>query len=168
MALNSEYRCINGQSYSDVILNTYGTMDLYVKGLSDNNGEPNALPVSGQIFKWDNTLVNNETTTVLINKKSVKYATLIGFGIPVQPNPNMSTYKDPLSTSYTASADGETTITIAALQGCEVVQVTKEIHPLTTSQYTFNQTAGTITLVGGLSLVKDETLFVIYKKTVQV
>jgi len=76
-------------------------------------------------------------------------------------------YKNVLSASYTTiSSEGETVITITALQNNQLVRVTKEIKELLPSQYSFNSVSGTITLLGDLVLSTGETLFVIYKTTV--
>jgi len=76
-------------------------------------------------------------------------------------------YKDVLNAYHTGvSSDGETVITIAALQNNQVLKVTKEIRELVPSQYTFNAESGTITLLGDLVLITGETLFVLYKTTV--
>lgn len=164
-----EYLCIEGQSLSDVILNTYGSMDFYVKGLFDNGLEPEKVPVSGQRFLWDNTVIDISGTAIRATPFNEKYATLVGFGIPDQPNPSMSTYKDTLQEQYTATNPaGETLITITALQGNEVIQIDKEIRPLKTAEFSVNNVTGVIQLLGGLVLEQGETLFIIYKKTVSV
>ena len=40
------YYAVSGQSFSDVCLNTYGTLDNYIKLLEDNNLVPDAAPYS--------------------------------------------------------------------------------------------------------------------------
>ena len=150
------------------MLNTYGSLDYYVKGLADNGAQPENPPTSGRVFMWDSSLIGPNNVQQLLAKQKIKYATLTGFGEPEQPNPSMSTYKDTLQAQYTASAAaGETSITITDLQNNEIVQIDKGIQPLLTSQYTFTPATGVINLVG-VVLEKDETPFVIYKKTVSV
>jgi hypothetical protein len=162
-----QYNCVNGQSWSDVCLNTYGSMDLYIKFLNDNALEPNSLPYSGEPVQWDNALTNNQTTSTLIRNNSIIFCTLTGYGVPVQQNPTMSLYNDVQpQVSYTASTSGETIATITALQGNSIIQVIKEIKPLKPAQYSFNSLTGTITLLGGESLAHGETLFVTYKKQI--
>jgi len=160
------YACVSGQSWSDVVLNTYQTMDMYVKFLNDNNLTPDSLPLSGQKVLWDESLVFDTTVKTQISNNGIKYATLLGFGIPEQINPILEMYKDTREAQYTASANGETTVTITELQGCEIVQVTKEVQPLKNAAFNFNSITGQVTLLGGLSLVAGETLFIIYKKTI--
>ena len=168
MPLNTQYICTEGQSWRDVVLNTYGSLDYYVKGLADNGAQPENPPTSGRVFMWDSSLIGPNNVQQLLAKQKIKYATLTGFGEPEQPNPSMSTYKDTLQAQYTASAAaGETSITITDLQNNEIVQIDKGIQPLLTSQYTFTPATGVINLVG-VVLEKDETLFIIYKKTVTV
>lgn len=159
-----QFNCIYGSSWTDVCLNTYGSLDFYVKLLNDNGVEPNQQPYSGQPVYWDDTLVENQTTTTINSRNNIIYATLTGFGNQV--NPISSMYKDVLNAQYTATVDGETVVTIMELQDNEVIAVTKEIKELFTSDYTFNATSATITLQGGLELVAGESLFVLYKKTI--
>ena len=163
MPLNSQYNCIAGQSFSDVVLNTYGSMDYYVKGLNDNGFSPNDIPNTGQRFMWDNTLVKDESTAILINNNSVKYATLTGFGTPEQPHLNMGQYYDTRAASYTATVDGETVAAIILTQGAIAVRATLEVKDLLDSEYIFNSTAGTWTLVAPKKMAKGQTLFVLYK-----
>lgn len=161
-----QFNCVFGSSWTDVCLNTYGSLDYYVKLLNDNGVEPNQQPYSGQPIVWDETLVQNQTISTTIRKNNIIYATLTGFGNQVNPISTM--YKDPLNAQYVATSDGETVITITALQGNEIISVTKEVKQLLTSEYIFDAIAGTVTLVGGLSLAEGESLFVLYKKTVVV
>ena len=159
------FNCASGSSFSDVCMNTYGSMDYYVKGLNNNGISPNDVPESGQAFMWDASVVNDQTLQHVTNTNNIIYATL--FGLPGQPNiPTVGQYSDTRNTSYTASSDGETVITLTILQGAQIVQIEKEIKPLLASQFIFNAVAGTITLTDGISLVKGETLAILYKVTI--
>lgn len=160
------YNCVFGQSYSDVCLNTYGTMDYYVKMLNDNNLSPNDLPSTGQVVNWDETLVQNQTIRRLTDKNKIIFATLLGYGVPEQTNPIINMYKDVRNTSYTATTDDETELTLVELQGAEIVQIEKEIKPLKSTQFIFDDVTGKISLLGGLSLATGESLFILYKKQV--
>ena len=82
-----QYNCVNGQSLSDVCLNTYGTMNKYVKLLNDNGLSPNDVPNTGQIIMWDETQVLDQSTQSVINANKTIYATLLGYGTPEQVNP---------------------------------------------------------------------------------
>lgn len=158
----TQYNCINGQSFTDVCLDTYGTLDLYGKFLNENAISPNDTPLTNQVIVYDATLVKNKIL------RGRKYSTFTGFSNPEQITPIMSVYKDTIGTSYTATdVAGETVITITALQNNEIVQIEKGILPLKASQFIFNSVAGTITLVD-VVLEEAETIFVIYKKTVSV
>lgn len=158
------YKCYEGQSFTDVCLNTYGSLDYYVKMLNDNGISPEDEPVTSQIVNWDNQLVANQAIQTNLTQNKIIFATLkgkytINSIIPV----NM--YKDVIQASYTATTEGETVVTITALQNNEIIQVTKGILPLKATEYTFSASTGVITLVG-VELGLDETLFVLYKKTI--
>lgn len=154
------FNCVSNSSFSDVCINTYGSMDRYVKLLLDNGVEPNEVPYSGQQVLWDNTLVSNQSIQSLTASNNVVYATLYGANNQ-NSIPMPQQYSDTRSATYTASVDGETTITITDLQGNQVVQIEREVKPLLTSEFSFNSSTGVITLVDSLSA--GETLFVIYK-----
>jgi hypothetical protein len=159
------HNCVYGSSWFDVCLNTYQTLDHYIKLLNDNGCEPNIPPVSGQQILWDETLVIDSSTLKLTLHNGIIYATLAGVGVPVPPNATIMNY---LSTqqqvSYTATATSETVITFTPLQttGAVIISITKEVKPMKTSDYIANMTAGTITLLNGLELTKGQTLFLIY------
>ena len=59
----------------DVCLNTYGSLDSYVKLLNDNGIEPDSFPESNQAVQWDNTLVVNQTIRTVTVKKNITYST---------------------------------------------------------------------------------------------
>jgi len=163
------YSTIYGQSFSDAVCNTYGTMDKYVQMLNENGISPDDIPSTAQQLTWDNTQVVDQSALSLLSQKNIKFATLFGTGAETSPdpiNPTTMYYKDPRNAQYTATTDGETVVTITALQGNEVVSVTKELKQLLPSDYIFDDVAGTITLTGGLSLMTGETIFVLYKKTI--
>ena len=63
------YFCTLGQSFSDVCLSTYKTLDDYVKLLNDNLLTPNSVPYSAQSITWDSnyqSAVITVTQTVVI------------------------------------------------------------------------------------------------------
>ena len=74
-------------------------------------------------------------------------------------------YKDVREKQYTSNTSNLSTVTITDLIGCEIITIEKEIKPLLISEYTFNSVSGTIALVG-ITLDKNETLFILYKKLV--
>ena len=159
-----QYKCQWGQTWTDVVMNTYGTMDLYVKFMNDNVLTPNSLPYSNQSVIFDPTLLNDETTTALINNNDIVYSTGVNSAIPAQPQPVSQYWETQPIAQYTATNPaGETVITIVAIQGGQVLGVMKGISPLTTSQYSANTTTGVITLTGGVELAEHETLFVTYQ-----
>jgi len=173
----STYLGIEGQSYSDIVLNTYGSLDFYAKFLDDNNLSPEDAPYSGQVFTWDETLVVNQAQTNSLLRNNIKFSTLSGIPTLNQnlpPNapptpPNMAQTIKPIGVSYTATTDGESVVTLTELQGAEsIVQIEKELKPLKTSEFVADLTAGTITLVGDKSLAAGETLFIIYNKIISI
>jgi hypothetical protein len=178
------FKAVNGQSLADVCMNTYGTMDYFVKLLQDNNiANANQLPYTGQQFKWDETLVKDGLVQISTANGSIKYATssesnnntfyIVG-GTPAAYQPPAPSggaalpvgyYQKTSSTSYTATADGESVITFIALQGKDILQIEREIKPLLTTDYSFNKTTGVLTLINSLSA--GETLFILYTEIIK-
>ncbi|CAB4126253.1 hypothetical protein UFOVP153_60 [uncultured Caudovirales phage] len=179
------YKCHSGQSFSDVCLNTYGTLDKYVKMLEDNNCTPDTAPYSNEAITWDNNLVADQSVLTKIVNANITFATSFGLNNnnyfqvlgtenptvmavnpePINPPGGTSMYIKPLSLDYTASG-GETVITIVELQGMNVQQIEREIKPLKKSEFIFDQLTGTITLVGVDPLGEGEILFILYTQTV--
>ncbi len=79
----SEFIAISNSTIYDVCLNTYGTLNLLGKLMDDNNHEGvNANPAQGQVFLFDENLVNVQTNQSLVQNYSIaagenqlKYAT---------------------------------------------------------------------------------------------
>lgn len=71
-----KFNCLDGSSWLDVCLNTYGNLDSFVKMLTDNSIFPESPPISGQQIVWDNTLVENQSITKTIQSKKIIFATL--------------------------------------------------------------------------------------------
>jgi len=62
----NSYYAVNGQSLYDICLNTYGTLDYIVKLMLDNNiSGLGYVPLSGQQFIYDSTLVDDQQITQL-------------------------------------------------------------------------------------------------------
>jgi hypothetical protein len=78
-----EFIAISNSTIYDVCLNTYGTLDYLIKLMVDNNiTDINTNPINGQIFLYDDTLVNkisnvNNNTNLIINSNlaQLKYTT---------------------------------------------------------------------------------------------
>lgn len=157
-----QFSAQNGSSFTDICLNTYGTLDKYVKMLNDNGIEPNDIPFSGQVIVWDDTEVLNQTVQTFLSRNNTIFATLTGFGVPEQVNPITTMYKDSVFTTYTASTEHETLISLPDLVGHEMVQITQEIKPLKTDLFAWDATVGTLQLLDE-PLAQDETLFIISK-----
>ena len=56
------YYCLDGQSFSDVCLATYQTLDKYAKMLNDNGIDANSIPYTAQLIIWDD--LGSETATI--------------------------------------------------------------------------------------------------------
>ena len=67
------------------------------------------------------------------------------------------------SVHYTATTNGVTVIPISIPATAHIIQIIKEIKPLKASEYSYS--APNITLLGGLELAMDETLYVMYNVT---
>jgi len=70
-----EFSTYNGQSFSDVVINTYGSMDFYAQFLNDNNLSPTDIPASGQIVVWDTNEVVDQSIQRFISDNNVIFAT---------------------------------------------------------------------------------------------
>jgi hypothetical protein len=69
------YNCVNGQGWLDVCLNTYGSLDYFIKLINDNNLTPEIPPVSNQSVVWDNSLTVNQSIRNTITSNNVIFAT---------------------------------------------------------------------------------------------
>lgn len=70
------FTAISNCTIYDVCLNTYGTLDLLVKLMVDNNFPGvNAYPANGTVFIFDDTLINNELIYKQASLNNIKYAT---------------------------------------------------------------------------------------------
>ena len=78
-----EFIAISNSTIYDVCMNTYGSLDYLVKLMNDNNHlGVDINPTNGQIFMYDDSLVNkisdvNNSNNSLINSNlaQIKYAT---------------------------------------------------------------------------------------------
>jgi hypothetical protein len=182
-----QYKALSAQSLWDICLNTYGTFDLMLKLLTDNNiANINASSYSGQQFTWDETLTANQVVNQISQNANIIYATKVLLngsvrsvvqsqgGVqynPISPdyyqpaNPaTMIKYQQTSETQYTG-AGGETSIVLSQLVGTSIIQITRETQPLKTADYGFNSNSGQITLTGD-ELAEGETLYIIYGQIV--
>lgn len=66
------FTAISNSTIYDVCLNTYGTLNHLGKLMADNNhAGVNAYPTSGQVFLYDENLVNTQTEQSLQQNYSV-------------------------------------------------------------------------------------------------
>lgn len=71
-----KFNTYNGQTYSDVVVNTYGSMDFYVKLLSENGLSPTDEPQSGGYVEWDTNIVKDQSIQTLITQNNIIFATM--------------------------------------------------------------------------------------------
>lgn len=181
------FKAISGQTLADVCLNTYGSMDYFYKLLQDN-GVPSAdfVPYTNVVFTYDETLVVdtaiNKTTTLgnivyatnYANTENTYYITTVGglnlYNPTISPTPfvpTSPTYQKTSATDYTSiSVAGEDHISLPTLQGKTIIQVEKNIQPLTLTEWNWNPT--TYTLVLQDKIYTDEKLFIIFTEMISV
>jgi len=182
---------VEGQSLYDVCLNTYGSLDFLLKMLQDSGvSDINQSPHSGQVFSFDPQLVVDQGINRQLTVTNTRYATaysklgsvyytVIDQGaksIPANPynpppNPNQTTtmYETVGNAQYIGgNVLGETTISLPDLIGKDFVQIDKEIKHLLESEWLWNKTSGTLTLINGVVLDKDETLFILWKELITI
>jgi hypothetical protein len=78
-----EFKAVSNSTIYDICLNTYGTLDLLVKLMADNNHNGvTVYPLAGAIYKYDESLVNvrlgqnlSNIYTVEAGESQLKYAT---------------------------------------------------------------------------------------------
>ena len=183
------YNGINGQTLLDVCLYTYGSLDFFYKLLQDSSVPSASDPVyTGQAFTWDQTLVVDaqilRTTTLgniryatAISGNGSTFAIIIGGGQPLPPSggggvgpilpptsPNM--YQKTSATTYTATTDDESIITLVILEGKEILQIERNIQPLLPSEFIYNSTSGVITLTN--PMLAGESLFILYTEMITI
>lgn len=157
-----EFVAISNSTIWDVVNNTYGTVDNIVRLMRDNNfANVNTYPENEQIFLFEDTLVQNQNN-LQVNQGYRKYATRNRTSTNFE---NMIKYERVENMDYTSNADGVTVISIPSLVGVRVVQLELEIRPLKTTEWGFNSSSGTISLLGGLTLDNEQTLYIIYSLT---
>jgi hypothetical protein len=184
------WQAVSGQSFWDVLMNTYGTVDEAMKLLQDNNF-PNldASPTTRQEFEWDDSLVSDQALNQLFAGTGVVYATDVSnygnvffvsqngaplvkappYIIPPAVPPNPNDLEMTLGTHFTSNADGTTVIAVTdengnPITGCPIIQVELETKPLTPSQYVWNASTSILTLVGA-TVDNRQSLFILYTKT---
>jgi hypothetical protein len=182
------YNGINGQTLLDVCLNTYGSLDYFYKLLQDSSvANADQQVYTGQPFTWDETLVVDAQILRTTTLGNIRYATansgngntfaiIIGGGQPLPPSgggggpitPPIPTnmYQKTSATTYTATTDNQSVITLTLLQGKDVLQIERNIQPLLSSEYSFNSTTGVINLVN--PMLAGETLFILYTEMVTI
>ena len=105
---------------------------------------------------------NNNNTFYVIEENGVTPPT---YEVPTPPPIiPVSMYQKTSATSYEATTDGETVITLTALAGKNITQIEKNIQPLTDVQWSWNKVTGQLTLVDAIGT--GEKLFIIYNEMI--
>lgn len=74
--MQQQFNAFNGQSLLDVCLNTYGSLDYLLKLVQDNGiANVNVVPVSGQAFVYDDSLVIDQSTLQQTTAAGIIYCT---------------------------------------------------------------------------------------------
>lgn len=184
----TNFIAVSGQSYSDVCVNTYQTMDYFIKLLNDNSlTDANAVPASSQIFSWDNNLLVDAQSNRKIELNNIKFATSYGGntntfyvvaggagnpfpssggGTVVAPAPIAQTYQKTSAIDYTNSTDGATSITFTTLIGKNILQIERNIQPLHNSEFTWTSSTGILTMVN--PMMAGESLFILYTEMITI
>lgn len=87
------FNCVNGSGWVDVCVNTYGSLDYFIKMINDNGLSPEVAPFSNQLVVWDNSLVQNQSIRNTISAKNIIFATY------------------PFNTNYLLTEDNEAILT---------------------------------------------------------
>ena len=134
------------------------------------------VPVQGSLDVFVDGSLLTEGLTIVPSYNTVYTTTsaIISFTQGVQPDQVIEIHYWKAATAvygslaiaqtvFTATApDTTATTVITALVGASIVAITKEIAPLTGSQWSFNNSTGIVTLLGGLTLDTNERLFILY------
>lgn len=183
------FYAIAGQSLQDVCMNTYGSINYFVKLLVDNNvPSMDAEVYSNQAFVWDETLVANQATSVSVLAGNIRYATDLSalgnlnfvvpnggptWGPPPAGVPTTNKIDMVFSTFYISNADGTTTMVITDLTGVpitgyDLISVELETKPLRNdgSAWSWNKATAVLSLLNGFTADNGVQVYIWYKKTV--
>lgn len=115
---------------------------------------------SGNTPSADLTLTSNYLYSWMGSYGSKAYFLYVSGGVIPNPSGPTIIYGLPITSVYTAIADGEYIINLNLPAGAQVIFVEKSIRVLTTSQYSY--TTPNLTLLGGIVMSADEELFYEY------
>jgi hypothetical protein len=188
------YKAVNGQSIFDVCLNTYGTLDRLIKQLVDSGAGQgvNNIPASGQVYVYDDELVEDQAVSQAYLLTGVRYATINGtngqtYYILNQNNPPVvppgvpPTVVPPVNpddmitqvsgAQFVSGADGTNVMTLMdkdgnSMIGNDLIQIEKEIRPVINANWVWNKTTGILTLINGEAVDAGQTLFYLYSKII--
>lgn len=194
--MQKNYNAKLGQSIYDITLNAYGTLDNIVKLLQDSGNQGvNDVPVSGQVYSYDDNLVVDQKVQQL---SGIRYATLagtngtyyvinqdrpaaippgnIGGGSGPETPPPVSMGNVIGQTQFVSNVDGMTTISPVdadslSMIGYDIIALEREIRPIENKpapnqRWSWNKLTGTLTLQNGETLDAGVTLFILYSKPI--
>lgn len=162
------FTAVDKSTIWDVVLNTYGSVDNIVKLMVDNDyPNVNTYPRNGQVFFFDNTLVENQNN-LRSDLGPQKFATAGGVEGIISPDNNTDMgilYSETFPAEYKSNADGTTAINLAGIVpiGAKIIQIEKEIRPIEEADYLFNPASSFLTLLNGVTVDNNQTLFILYK-----
>jgi hypothetical protein len=156
----------------------------------NNIDNVNLYPLNGQSYAWDDTLTSNQAvnqsaqnsgtiyaTKALVNGSVLSIVKSTGSGVTVGGSASANNYYTPVNSLYMVKYEktlraeyiavgGEQTFTPVdgsgnpLLIGASIIQITREIQPLHTTDYTLNSSTGMLTLTGA-PLAALETCYII-------
>lgn len=155
------FSAIDQSTIWDVLNNTYGSPDDIVKLMTDNNfPNINTYPVKGQIFNFDDTLVENQNN-LQTNLAQTKFSTR---DRQSTNEANMIYYEQNNEAEYTSNSDGTVTVSLVGIvpAGARILWIEKEIAPIKSANYSFNATSQVLTLLNGTTVDNEQTLYILY------
>lgn len=192
--MQQSYSAIEGQTLLDVCLQVGYPLDLLVKLMQDSGVDNvNTKPQSQDKFIYDDTLVFDQGITNKFLLSGIIYCTdagdngnsyyimkqlapppLVKGPVKLPPPPKISTmYQKTSSTSFASGADGTTTFAPLDKDGnsmagnkFDITQIELEIKPITATQFVWNASLGTVSLLGGVTLDKDQTAYILYSQMI--
>jgi hypothetical protein len=162
------FTAVDKSTIWDVVLNTYGSVDEIVKIMVDNDyPNVNTYPKNGQIFFFDDTLVENQNN-LQSDLSPKKFATAGGVEGVISPDNNTDMgilYSEAFDAEYKSNADGTAAINLAGIIpiGAKIIQIEKEIRPIEAVNYLWNPASAFLTLLNGITVDNNQTLFILYK-----
>lgn len=192
--MQQSYSAIEGQTIFDVCLQVGYSIDMLIRLMQDSDiDNVNVKPKSQDQFIYDDTLIFNQGITNQFLLSGIIYCTdagdngnsyyiikqaapppLVKGPVKLPPPVKISTmYQKTSATSFTSGADGTTSFSPLDKDGnsmagnkYDITQIEIEIKPLTSAQFVWNTSLGTVSLLGGEVLDAGQTAFIIYSQMI--